>query len=72
MRKKTKKPELRIHRAFTNERPMLELFADAYRVYFAEKKRMKSSGHTFDLGKAADYNDDTDENKEENDDGSAA
>ena len=72
MSRKLKKPELRIHRAFTNERPMLELFADAYRIYFTEKKRMKSSGHTFDSGKAADYNEDTEENKEENDDGSAA
>lgn len=72
MSRKLKKPELHIRRAFTNERPMLELFADAYRVYFTEKKRMKSSGHTFDSGKAADYNEDTEENKEENDDGSAA
>lgn len=72
MSRKLKKPELRIRRAFTNERPMLELFADAYRIYFAEKKRMKSSGYTFDSGKAADYNEDTEENKEENDDGSAA
>ena len=72
MSKRRKRPELHVHRAFTNERPMLELFADAYRIYFTEKKWAKSSGRTFDSGKAADYNDDTEESKEENNDGSAA
>ena len=72
MPKKTKCPELSVHRAFTNERPMLDLFADAYRVYFDEKKRMKSSGCTFDRCEVAEYNGDTKETKEGNDNGTAA
>ena len=72
MPKRINKPELCVHRAFTNERPMLDLFADAYRVYFDEKIRVKSSYGTFDHSGARKYNGDTRETKGGNDDGTAA
>ena len=38
MGRESKKPELIVRRECTNERPLLDLFADAYRVYFDEKQ----------------------------------
>ena len=72
MPKRINKPELCVYRAFTNERPILDLFADAYRVYFDEKKRVKSSYDTFDHSGDTKYNGDIKETKGGNDDGTAA
>lgn len=72
MGKKAKRPELCVHRAFTNERPMLDLFADAYRVYFDEMRRAKSSECTFDTCEVAEYNEATSKTKEGKSDGTAA
>jgi len=72
MGRKARKPELCVRREFTNEHPIQELFAQAYRVYFQEKQKAKSSDHTFDLAESTDYNDTTDKNKEDKNDESAA
>lgn len=72
MGKRAKRPELCVYRTFTNERPMLDLFADAYRIYFDEMKRVKSSERTFDCGEVAEYNDAIDKTKEGKSDGTAA
>ena len=69
---KSKRPELCVYRAFTNERPMLDIFAEAYKAYFDEKKRLKSSVHTFDSDKSVHYNYTNEESKEVKKDGSAA
>ncbi|MBO4889077.1 MAG: hypothetical protein J5589_12320 [Firmicutes bacterium] len=71
MGRKRKQPELCVHRKFTNERPIEDVFADAYRMYFEEK--LKSSVRTFDSGKSFDYNETTYNQKEESSyDGSTA
>lgn len=69
---KSKRPDLRVHRAFTNERPMLDIFAEAYKAYFDEKKRLKSSERTFDSDKSVQYNYTIEDSKEEKNDGTAA
>lgn len=68
----SKKPELIVRRECTNERPLLDLFADAYRVYFDEKQRMKSSERTFDTNESVGYNGADDEKEEGNHNGPAA
>ena len=72
MGRKERRPDICVHRAFTNERPLLDLFADAYRVYFDEKKKMKSSFHIFDSGENSNYNETAENKKEDKNDGSAA
>ena len=68
----SKKPELIVRRECTNERPMLDLFADAYRLFFEEKKRVNSSERTFDTDEPTDYNGPTEDNKEDEGNGPAA
>ena len=72
MARQAKRPELCVHRAFTNERDMLDLFADAYRLFFEEKKRVNSSERTFDTDEPTDYNGPTEDNKENEGNGPAA
>lgn len=68
----SKRPELCVYRAFTNERPMLDIFAEAYKAYFDEKKRLKLSERTFDMDKSVHYNYTIEDSKEVKDDGTAA
>ena len=67
-----KRPELCVHRAFTNEKPLLDIFAEAYKAYFAEKERLKSSERTFDSVESVQYNYASENAKEVKEDGSAA
>lgn len=69
---KSKRPELCVYRTFTNERPMLDIFAEAYKAYFDEKKRLKLSERTFDMDKPVHYNYTIEDSKEVKDDGTAA
>lgn len=72
MGRRIKKPELCVDRRCTNERPIVDLFADAFRIYFEERESMKSSGRTFDIKEIAEYNGNKNECKEDRNDGSAA
>lgn len=72
MGRKANRPVLCVERVFTNERSMIDVFADAYRVHFDEMQRVKSSADTFDTNELTEYNDDAQMSKEDKRNGTAA
>ncbi len=70
--RKTRKPELCVQRIYMNEKPVLDLIAEAYKAYFEERERTKSSIRTFDLYKSSEYNGLKEMSEEDNDSGTAA
>ena len=71
MPKKSKRPELCVRREYTNERDLNELVTDAYRAYFEDMIRLKSSVDTFAYSETVDYNGVNETLKEVNGNGSA-
>lgn len=72
MGRKTNRPTLCVRRVYAGQREMLSVFADAYRVYFEDMEKAKSSDDTFDLGGVIQYNEDDITHREEKSDGTAA
>ena len=72
MPKKSVKPEICVHRAYTGEKDVEDLIVEAYSAYFEDMMRLKSSGDTFALPDEESYNGVNENCKEEEDDGSAA
>ncbi len=72
MGRKASRPTLCVRRVYAGQREMLSVFADAYRVYFEDMEKAKSSDDTFDLGGVIKYNEDDITHREEKSDGTAA
>ncbi len=72
MGRKTRRPELCIHRMYMNECEKLDALASAYRAYFDEAEASNLSKRTFDSNEDVDYNSTINESGEEDHDGPAA